>query len=85
MRDGQTLILTGVVSERQLEAVRKWPILGDLPLLGNLFRQSSTSRNMSELVILVTPRVLDDEQNGGAGTGYRAASEATRNLLQGGQ
>ena len=85
LRDGQTLILTGVVSERQLEAVRKWPILGDLPLLGNLFRQSSTSRNMSELVILVTPRVLDDEQNGGAGTGYRAASEATRNLLQGGQ
>ena len=38
LRDGQTLILTGVVSEQQLEEVKKWPILGDLPLIGSLFR-----------------------------------------------
>ena len=85
LRDGQTLILTGVVSERHTELVRKWPILGDLPLLGSLFRHNDSERTLSELVILVTPRVLDDEQNGVGGTGYKAASEATRNLLQGGQ
>ena len=83
LRDGQTLILTGVVSETQLEAVRKWPILGDLPLLGSLFRHRSTSQSLDELVILVTPRVLDDEQVGVNGIGYRPASEATRTLLQG--
>ena len=83
LRDGQTLILTGVVSETQLEAVRKWPILGDLPLLGSLFRNRSTSQSLDELVILVTPRVLDDEQVGVNGIGYRPASEATRTLIQG--
>ena len=62
LRDGQTLILTGVVSESQLEVVRKWPFLGDLPLLGSLFRSRQSTRFKDELVILVTPRVLDDDQ-----------------------
>ena len=83
LRDGQTLILTGVVSESQIEEVRKWPILGDLPLLGSLFRQTSSSRTKDELVILVTPRVLDDVQDGIYGYGYRPATEETRSLLQG--
>ena len=83
LRDGQTLVLTGVVTESQLEEVRKWPILGDIPLLGSLFRQTSSSRTKDELVILVTPRVLDDLQGGIYGYGYRPANDATRNLLHG--
>ena len=83
LRDGQTLILTGVVSESQIEEVRKWPILGDLPLLGSLFRQTSSSRTKDELVILVDPKVLDDVQDGIYGYGYRPATEETRTLLQG--
>ena len=82
LRDGQTLILTGVVSETQLEAVRKWPILGDIPWLGSLFRKTSTSRSTAELVILVTPRVLDDEQGGVYGYGYKPSTEASRTFLQ---
>ena len=62
LRDGQTLILTGVVSEQQIEEVNKWPILGDLPLFGSLFRSSESTRLKDELVIMVKPRVIDDEQ-----------------------
>ncbi|MCB4394022.1 type II and III secretion system protein [Synechococcus sp. HB1133] len=82
LRDGQTLILTGVVSESQLEVVRKWPFLGDLPLLGSLFRKRQSTRFKDELVILVTPRVLDDDQGGVFGYGYRPATQQATELMQ---
>ena len=82
LRDGQTLILTGVISEQQIEEVRKWPILGDLPLLGSLFRRSLSTRTKDELVILVTPRILDDEQGGVFGYGYRPATQQATQLMQ---
>ena len=82
LRDGQTLILTGVVSEQQLEQVRKWPILGDLPLLGSLFRRSESRRSKDELVILVTPRVIDDDQGGVFGYGYRPGTVDSTRLLR---
>lgn len=84
LRDGQTLILTGVVSEQQLEEVRKWPLLGDLPLIGSLFRSSESTRTKDELVILVTPRVLDDEQGGVFGYGYSPATQPATRLMQNG-
>ena len=84
LRDGQTLILTGVVSEQQIEEVRKWPILGDLPLIGSLFRSSESTRTKDELVILVTPRVLDDDQGGVFGYGYRPATPRATQLMQNG-
>ena len=82
LRDGQTLILTGVVSEQQIEEVSKWPILGDLPLLGSLFRSRDSTRLKDELVILVTPRVLDDDQGGVFGYGYRPATQQANQLMQ---
>ena len=82
LRDGQTLILTGVVSEQQIEEVKKWPVLGDLPLIGSLFRSSESTRLKDELVILVTPRVLDDDQGGAFGYGYRPATKQAPQLMQ---
>ena len=84
LRDGQTLVLTGVVSEQQIEEVKKWPILGDLPLLGSLFRNNQSTRLKDELVILVTPRVLDDHQGGVFGYGYRPATKSATQLIQSG-
>ena len=84
LRDGQTLIITGVVDEQQIEEVSKWPILGDLPLIGNMFRSSESSRIKDELVILVTPRVLDDDQGGVYGYGYSPATQPATRLLQNG-
>ncbi|KGG12527.1 MULTISPECIES: type II secretion system protein GspD [Prochlorococcus] len=60
VRDGDTLVLTGVIKEDDTKAITKTPILGDIPLLGRLFRTNSTVRKKSELIILVTPKVIKD-------------------------
>ena len=62
LRDGQTLILSGVIQDSDRQQVSKLPLLGDLPLLGKLFRGSSTTREKTELVILVTPSLVQDDQ-----------------------
>jgi len=82
LRNGQSLILTGVITDSDRQQVRKWPILGDMPLIGQLFRQSSSSREKNELVIIVTPTILDDEQGGRFGYGYRPGTPAGRQLVQ---
>ena len=83
VRDGQTLVLTGVISDNDIKSVRKWPILGDIPLIGQFFRASNGSRFKRELVILVTPRIIDDTQGGGYGYGYRPSLPAARQIMSG--
>lgn len=83
VRDGQTLILTGVISDSDRQAVSKWPILGDVPLIGQFFRNSSGQRQKRELVIMVTPRILDDDQGGTYGYGYQPSSQEARSLVGG--
>lgn len=60
IKDGETLVLTGVIQETDINTTYKYPLLGDLPLLGGLFRSTQTSKDKRELIILVTPKVLDD-------------------------
>ena len=81
VRDGQTLILTGVISDADTQAVAKWPILGDIPLIGQFFRDSTGSRRKRELVILVTPRIIDDTQGGSWGYGYQPSTRESRRFL----
>ena len=83
VRDGQTLILTGVISDTDIQAVTKWPILGDLPLIGQFFRSSGGDRRKSELVILVTPRIMNDQQGGRFGYGYRPSLPAAKQVMSG--
>tara|TARA_B100000886_G_C20426200_1_gene494146 strand:+ start:1782 stop:3512 length:1731 start_codon:yes stop_codon:yes gene_type:complete len=61
VKDGDTLILTGVISDKDTEVISKWPILGDIPILGNLFKNSGKSKEKRELVILVTPRIIGED------------------------
>ncbi|AFY60588.1 AMIN domain-containing protein [Synechococcus sp. PCC 6312] len=68
LRDGQTLVLAGIIQDQDRSTVTKIPILGDLPILGRLFRQESSTRDRRELVVMVTPKVMDDSQN--ATNGY---------------
>ena len=82
LRDQQTLILTGVIQDSDRQIVRKWPILGDLPFIGQLFRSSSSSRQKNELVIIVTPSILDEENGGSYGYGYRPGTPAGRELVR---
>ena len=83
VRDGQTLILTGVISDVDQSVVRKWPVLGDIPFVGQFFRDSTTSREKRELVIMVSPRIVRDDDGGSYGYGYQAATPDARQFLSG--
>ncbi|MFM7312747.1 MAG: type II secretion system protein GspD [Cyanobium sp.] len=82
VRDGQTLIMTGVLSDLDNQTVQKWPILGDLPLVGQFFRSTTGLRRKRELVILVTPRILRDDQGGAYGYGYQPSTPDARSFLR---
>ncbi len=58
VRDGNTLIMTGVLNTTDKETAKKFPILGDIPLIGQLFRNTASSKETNELVIMVTPQIL---------------------------
>ncbi|WP_162139078.1 AMIN domain-containing protein [Synechococcus sp. PCC 7336] len=60
MRDGETLLISGLIQDTDLVTVDKVPILGDIPLLGALFRQSSTENERREVVLLMTPYILKE-------------------------
>ena len=59
VKDGDTLVIGGMIQEVNTEEVSKIPILGDIPGLGFFFRNTHTSIEKQELVILVTPNIID--------------------------
>lgn len=58
LREGQTLALSGVISRDQANDVTSVPYVGDIPVLGNLFRSTRFQSRQSELVVFLTPRLL---------------------------
>ena len=58
VKNGDTLILTGVLQDSDTVTTSKVPILGDIPILGSIFRSSAIQKRKSELIILVTPKIL---------------------------
>jgi len=82
MRDGQTLILTGVISESQQSVTSKVPILGDIPILGALFRSQSDTTNRSEVVIMLTPQIIHDNTESQFGYNYTPSKESADYLRQ---
>lgn len=59
-QSGQTILLGGLISENKSNSETKVPFLGDLPLLGNLFKSQKESTTKTELVLLITPKVIDN-------------------------
>ena len=59
LQDGQSFGIAGLLDRRAQTQLSKIPGIGDIPILGNLFRSRSLNRSNSELVVLVTPRILD--------------------------
>ena len=57
--EGQTMVIAGLVSRDDAKNVSKLPLLGQIPVLGELFKSRQFRRQKSELVILVTPRIID--------------------------
>ncbi len=60
VRDGQTVVLGGIYETERRETIRKVPFLGDIPGVGALFRSTSRVINKAELLIFVTPRILNE-------------------------
>ncbi|WP_312663312.1 DNA uptake porin HofQ [Pantoea sp. CTOTU49201] len=58
LRDGETLALGGIFQQQRSQSEKRVPGLGDLPLLGNLFRQQTDEQKKKELVIFITPRLV---------------------------
>jgi pilus assembly protein CpaC len=61
LRDGQTFSIAGLLSHDSAEVVDKLPVLGDIPILGWLFRSRSFRKHETELVVLVTPFIVSGE------------------------
>ena len=59
--DGETIVIGGVFSNTRSKSVEKVPFLGDLPFLGRLFRRDSVTDSKSELLIFLTPRIMDTQ------------------------
>lgn len=63
IKNGETLVLTGVLQDSDVENIIKYPLLGDIPILGSLFRTRSLEKGKRELIILVTPKIINDTGN----------------------
>ncbi len=61
VKDGQTLVLGGLFREDEAAQLSKVPYLAELPVMGALFRNSLKGRNRSELMLLITPKVVEEE------------------------
>jgi hypothetical protein len=64
--NGQTVVLAGLIAKNHSEVHRKVPLLGDLPLVGALFRFDSVSCNKTELLIIMTPHIVRNETDADA-------------------
>ncbi|NIS71314.1 MAG: type II and III secretion system protein family protein [Proteobacteria bacterium] len=58
LRDGQSFAIAGLLRENVREIISKFPLLGDIPILGALFRSSAFQKNETELIIIVTPHLV---------------------------
>lgn len=60
VEDGETVVLGGIYEQVRTESTRKVPFLGDLPILGRLFRSELSRNEKNELLVFVTPKILGD-------------------------
>ena len=82
LRDNQTLILSGIIQDTDRTTVTKVPILGDLPIIGSLFRSTNKSNQRQEVIVLLTPQILDDsERSSSMGYNYTPSPDV-RQLLE---
>jgi type IV pilus assembly protein PilQ len=58
LHNGETVIIGGIYNQQLTESVEKVPLLGDLPILGSLFRQKAMNDKRTELLVFLTPRII---------------------------
>ena len=63
VNDGQTVVLGGILETQKVKSADKVPLLGDIPVLGNLFKSTKNINNKTELLIFLTPKILREGSN----------------------
>lgn len=58
IKDGDTMVIGGLINENDIQNVSKIPLLGDLPVLGTLFRSTTTTKSRNEVVVMLTPNIM---------------------------
>ena len=74
VQNGQTVMLGGILFQADSKIQRKLPLLGDIPLVGELFRHNEIEQSNNELIVFVTPYVIDE--------GQQLSPEATKEMAQ---
>ena len=59
VEDGQQIVVGGIIRKKQKQVENKLPILGDIPLIGRLFKSTETAMEDTEIVIIITPHIVD--------------------------
>jgi len=59
--DGQTLVLGGIFQYEEFDEETKVPLLGDIPYLGRIFKNNFRTSDKREILIFVTPKIVDDQ------------------------
>ena len=79
LRDSETLILSGIIQDQERTTISKVPILGDIPLLGSLFRSTDKANERAEVIVLLTPDIV--EEDAGLARNFMPSKES-REVLQ---
>lgn len=61
VKNGETIVLGGIYQQQMINAVTKVPLLGDIPYIGRLFRTDSSYNEKRELLVFVTPKIINEE------------------------
>ena len=75
VEDAQTIIVGGMIKEKRQQIESKVPILGDIPFIGGLFKKTETVAENSEIVIIITPHIIDIRNPGDRGRLQKQADE----------
>ncbi|MEM7624203.1 MAG: secretin N-terminal domain-containing protein [Planctomycetota bacterium] len=71
LKDGETIVISGIIEQEDFAEVRKLPLFGDIPLVGGLFRSTDRGVRNREVIAFITPRIMSQ--------GRQAEDESTRN------
>ena len=63
IKDGETLVIGGMIREEDSKQVNKIPFLGDIPVVGALFRSTTKERSKEEMIIMITPKIVIDTED----------------------
>ncbi|MGD0511567.1 MAG: hypothetical protein ABSA33_07070, partial [Candidatus Micrarchaeaceae archaeon] len=60
VNNGDTVVIGGLITDQDIKSATQVPLLGDLPVIGQLFRENSTSKARTELLVFITPQILNN-------------------------